>query len=518
MEHSVEPQIVLLGSHLTKQFYGNVVLEDLSISCKQGTVLALVGENGAGKSTLMNILSGGLQPDSGTISYKGKPIKFKNPQMAKTMGIAFVHQELSLLPELTVGENMLLGQEPTCLGLIQHRKLHERAREALDDTGYAIDVYRMVKDLTPAEKQMVEIAKSWMDRPTLLILDEPTSSLSKVETEHLFQIIRTLKAQGTSIILITHRMEEIFQICDEAVVLKDGRMTKTEKVSNLTRDDLIQAMVGREVTQTFPPKRSLGTPCEPMLILKGIRDGHKLYDINLEVPKGMIIGIGGLEGQGQRQLARGLFGIDPFSEGEFILEGERITLRSPNQAMKRGFAYIPDDRKAEGLILPLSVRENMSLLNFDKISSKGILRKDEERKEIERGIARLGIKTSSPDLSVQLLSGGNQQKVIFSKWLSKDPKLMILHEPTRGVDVQSKLEIYRLLRELTERGVSILVFSSEMIELIGLSDRVYVMYEGRIMGQLDGEDATEENIMQLSSGQSLTNRQEGGKDVSRIHV
>ncbi|GFZ78763.1 ribose import ATP-binding protein RbsA [Paenibacillus marchantiophytorum] len=510
MEKTVEPQVVLLGSHLTKQFYGNIVLEDLSISCKRGTVLALVGENGAGKSTLMNIISGGIQPDSGSITFMGNSVTFKNSQSAKKMGIAFVHQELSLLPDLSVGENMMLGQEPVRYGFIHHRKLHEQAESVLKEIQYDVDVYRMVKELTPAEKQMVEIAKAWIDRPSLLILDEPTSSLSKIETDHLFKMIRTLKSEGTSIILITHRMDEIFRICDEVVVLKDGRMTKTEKIENLTRDDLIQAMVGREIIHTFPPRKGMSIQLDSLLKLKSIGDEGRLNEIDLEVPRGRIIGVGGLEGQGQRQLARGLFGLHFFTHGELILEGKRISLKCPVDAMKKGIAFISDDRKSEGLILPLSVLENMSLLNFDAISRYGIISRKTERREINQGITRLAVKTASPQLPVQFLSGGNQQKVIFAKWLAMHPRLLILHEPTRGVDVQSKLEIYRLLRELADGGVGILVFTSDMLELIGISDRIYVMYEGRIMGQLDGEEATEEKIMTLSSGKLLTDIQKGG--------
>ncbi|MBN2981861.1 sugar ABC transporter ATP-binding protein [Cohnella algarum] len=502
MEAIKEIEVVLQGTGLTKRFFGNTVLEDVSIACKRGTVLALVGENGAGKSTLMNILTGSLAPDGGTIAYKGQKVAFRNPQAAKRMGIAIVHQELSLLPELSVGENMLLGREPTRFGLIRHRKLHERAGEVLKEIGFEVDANRLVKDLSPAEKQMVEIAKAWLTRPSVLILDEPTSSLSKTETEGLFRMVRKLKAEGTSLILITHRMDEIFEICDEAVVLKDGRMTKTDKTSALTKNDLIQAMVGREITQTFPPRSAGAASGKPMLKLADVHDGGRLRGVSLEVPRGAIVGVGGLEGQGQRQLARGLFGIDPFAGGEIALDGETVKLRKPEEAIARGIAYIPDDRKLEGLVLPLSVRENMSMMNFGNIARRGIVSAAAERREVERGIANLAVKTSSMEQIVRSLSGGNQQKVIFAKWLYDDPKLLILHEPTRGIDIQSKVEIYRLLRELADRGVSILLFTSDMLELIGLSDRIYVMYEGTIAGAIAGEEATEEKIMTMSSGQA----------------
>jgi ABC-type sugar transport system ATPase subunit len=303
-------------------------------------------------------------------------------------------------------------------------------------------------------------------------------------------------------VLITHRMDEIFEVCDEAVVLKDGRMSISDSTSNLTKNDLIHAMVGREITQTFPPRKGLAVHAEdPILLVKDLRDGGQLQGVSLEVGKGSIVGIGGLEGQGQRQLARGLFGIDPFTEGKVLLDGKPIVLRQPKEAIAKGIAYIPDDRKLEGLVLPLSVRENMSLRNLGRLSLRGIINPAQEKQQVEYGIARLGVKTASMEQPVRSLSGGNQQKVIFSKWLYEDPKLLILHEPTRGIDIQSKVEIYRLLRELAERGVSILLFTSDMLELIGLSDQIYVLYEGRIVGGVSGEEATEEYIMALSSGQ-----------------
>lgn len=509
MAAKMESQVVLQGSGLTKRFYGNTVLEDVSITCKQGSVLALVGENGAGKSTLMNILTGSLSPDSGTITFKGKTVTFKNPFAAKQIGIAIVHQELSLLPELSVGENMLLGQEPISYGLIRHRQLHMAAKAVLKEIGFKINVDQLVKNLSPAEKQMVEIAKAWLSRPAVLILDEPTSSLSKTETEYLFRMIRKLKAEGTSMVLITHRMDEIFEVCDEVVVLKDGRMSIRDSTSNLTKNDLIQAMVGREISQTFPLRKVWAAVAEPLLTVTGLHDGKHLHGVSLEVPKGSIVGIGGLEGQGQRQLARGLFGIDPFTEGEVRLDGQTVLLRRPKEAIAKGIAYIPDDRKLEGLVLALSVRENMSMRHYAHISKRGIINKAEEQKQVEYGIARLGVKTATMEQQVRLLSGGNQQKVIFSKWLYQDPKLLILHEPTRGIDVQSKIEIYRLLRELADRGVSILLFTSDMLELIGLSDQIYVLYEGQVLGGISGEEASEEYIMALSSGQVSDAAQKG---------
>jgi ribose transport system ATP-binding protein len=499
--------IILAGMGLSKQFYGNVVLKNVDILCKRGVILALVGENGAGKSTLMNIICGNLQPDGGEIYYKGEKIHHLSPQKAKELKIAFVHQELSLFPELSIGENILLGQEPkNRCGLISHKRLHDLAKELLDELQYEVDVNRLVKDLTLAEKQMVEIAKAWMNRPEIIILDEPTSSLSKAEVSHLFAMMRKLRNNGVSIIFISHRMDEVFQICDEAVVLKDGQLMKTEKICNLTRDDLIRSMVGREITQTFPPRGSLGDSTRIILELKDITLDDRLHQINLTIPEGQIVGIGGLEGQGQRELARGLFGIEPFSGGTIRFQDRDIIIRSPLDAINYGIGFIPDDRKLEGLVLPLSIRENISLLTLKMIAKNRVIQRSKELAEVHEGIRRLSIKAASAEQEVHALSGGNQQKVVFSKWLKMEPKLLILHEPTRGVDIQSKIEIYQLLRQLTEQGVSVLLISSDMLELIGLSDKIYVLYEGRVSGEIDGVDATEEKIMTLSSGVTCLSR------------
>jgi ABC-type sugar transport system, ATPase component len=504
MNYIENQKVILEGKQLSKQFYGNPVLKNVDIVCKEGMILALAGENGAGKSTLMNIICGNLQPDSGGIFYCGEKVNHLNPQKAQELKIAFVHQELSLLPDLSIGENIMLGQEPTnSLGLISHRKLHNLAKNLINELQYEIDVYKLVKELTLAEKQMVEIAKAWVNRPKIMILDEPTSSLSKAEVKHLFNMMLKLKGNGTSIIFISHRMDEIFQICDEVVVLKDGQLMKTEKVCNLTRDDLIRSMVGREITQTFPSRKSLGGSSRTILELENICLDHKLSHVNLTIAEGQIIGIGGLEGQGQRELARGLFGIEPFSDGRIRFGDKHVSINTPFDAIQHGIGFIPDDRKLEGLVLPLSIRENISLLTLNKITNHKIIIKAKENEEIAEGIKSLAIKSTSSEQEVHFLSGGNQQKVVFSKWMKMEPKLLILHEPTRGVDIQSKIEIYQLLRDLTNQGVSIMLISSDMLELIGLSDQIYVLYEGQISGKIDGKDATEEKIMTLSSGATL---------------
>jgi ribose transport system ATP-binding protein len=497
-----ENRIVLEGKHLSKQFYGNTVLQDVSIRCRRNNVLALVGENGAGKTTLMNIISGGLQPDGGTIILDGKTTVLKNSHVARSLGISFVHQELSLFEALTVGENIMLGFEPVKCGMIDEKALHQKAGEILAVLDYDIDVSRMVEDLSPAEKQIVEIAKAWVTRPRILILDEPTSSLNRAESDKLFRFVRHVRDTGGSVILITHRMDEIFGVCDEANVLRDGIMTAREPVKNLTRDMLIGKMVGREVTNAFPPRCGV-LSSEAALELKDAGIENLLHHINLKIPAGSVAGIGGLEGQGQRHLVRALFGILPFTSGEYAVKGRRVRIKNPAQAMRFGLGFVPDDRKADGLALPLSVQENMTLLVLRRLSRIGMVSEKQARQTAGAVSGKLNIKFDSFHEPVLNLSGGNQQKVVFSKWIQADPEILLLHEPTRGVDVQSKLEIYTLIRNLTGRGISVLLVSSDMLELIGMSDTIYVMYEGRIVGSLAGNDATEEKLMTLSSGFAL---------------
>lgn len=501
MEHHDE--IILECRDITKIFFGNVVLDKVNMKCKKGTVLALVGENGAGKSTLTNIISANLKPNSGTIFYFNKETNFKTPLEARSNGIVVVHQLLSLIPELSVGENILLGMEPqTKTGRIDNKKLHEEAKSILETINFKIDVFKTVSNLTPAEKQMVEISKAWAAKPKLLILDEPTSSLSTTEVEQLFEIINNLKRLGVSIILITHRLDEIFQVCDEAVVLKDGQLVLTALTNDITKDDLICAMVGREANHAFPERGQEGFD-SLILEIQDIGLSNRLQNINLKVHKGRIVGIAGLEGHGQRYLARGLFGIERFSTGSIIFEGKKVDIDSPQKAKSLGIAFIPDDRDQEGLIKPLSVSQNIVIATLRAVSKAGIIIRKKFRESAGDAAKILSIKAPSLEDEVGYLSGGNQQKVVFSKCIKTNPKLFILHEPTRGIDVQTKVEIYHLLRRLTKEGVSILLFSSDMLEIIGLCDEIHVIYEGSFTGSIAGEDATEEKIMKLSSGQHL---------------
>lgn len=491
-------RVIVEGKHLSKAFNGNVVLQDVSIQCVKGEGIALAGENGAGKSTLMNLISGDLMPSSGSVWVDGKECHFTSPRQARELGIAFVHQELSLMREMTVGENIMLGQEPESRGFIRQKELHERAEEILENVGFSIDVYKLVRDLTPAGRQIVEIAKAWAGSPRVLIFDEPTSSLNKEESNLLFAFINRIKKQGISVIVISHRMEDIFATCDRVIVLKDGGFVYSSPIEETDSDEIISRMVGREFKNAYPPRN--GTLSDEIkLELKNACVGSKVRHVNLKVPAGSVIGIGGLEGQGQRELSRALFGISPFTAGEYLIGGMVRRIHSPVAGVRHRIAFVSDDRKAEGLFLPLSCGENILSLSLKRNSRMGLVHKSSARREIETGMESLNIKISDHRQEVTSLSGGNQQKIVFSKWIKTEPEILVLHEPTRGIDVQSKLEIYQLIRDLTKKGISVIVFTSDMLELIGISDMIYVMYEGEISGSLKGAEATEEKIMQLSA-------------------
>ncbi len=491
-------KVMVEGRNLSKEFNGNVVLKDVSIQCVQGEGLALAGENGAGKSTLMNIISGGLSPSAGTILADGKECHFSCSKDGRKAGIAFVHQELSLMREMTAGENIMLGMEPRRGGWIDQKKLHEQASAVLEEIGYDIDAYELVRNLSPAQRQIVEIAKAWAASPRVLIFDEPTSSLNKAESDILFRFIGAIKKKGVSVIVISHRMDDIFATCDRVMVLKDGMFVFESAVKDTDSDEIISKMVGREFKNVYPPRNEV-LSSDIKLELKNVSIGDLVKSVSLQVPRGAVIGIGGLEGQGQRHLSRGLFGIEPFTSGEYVINGQAKKIASPGDAVRNKIAFVSDDRKAEGLFLDLSCGENILSLSYRRNSRWGFVKKKQADREILEGIRQMNIKLDDQRQAVKSLSGGNQQKIVFSKWIKTNPQILILHEPTRGIDVQSKLEIYELIRRLTGEGVSVLVFTSDMLELIGISDEIYVMYEGRISGRVAGKDATEEAIMQLSA-------------------
>jgi ribose transport system ATP-binding protein len=490
----------LAARDISKSFPGVQALKDVSLECRAGQVLGVIGENGAGKSTLMNVLTGVIQPDGGKIFVDGRECRFSVPQDARREGIRIVYQELSLLPHLTVMENITLNREPVgALGFIDVRGAAREAERLLKRIAPGVAVDLMAGLLSPAEQQLVEIAKALGGNPRVLILDEPTASLSRVETGALLDVIRDLRAQGIAVIFISHRLEEIIELCDRVVVLKDGGLVGTVEKESLARDRLVSMMVGREWSQVFPPRSKPSTDA-PVLQLRDVGIRGEFQGVSLAVYPGEILGIGGLEGQGQRGLIRAIFGIEQIEQGDLLFQGARRVFRSPREAIRAGVAFISDDRKTEGVILNQTVASNMVLTVLRKISAGFFIRRSRERQIIRQRIEELSIKVSSPEQRARELSGGNQQKVIIARWLETAPKLLILHEPTRGIDVQTKMQIYQLLRDLAARGMAVLIVTSDMLELIGLSDRIAVIYEGRIVGELPAAEASEERIMALESG------------------
>jgi ABC-type sugar transport system ATPase subunit len=494
---SQAPLIAVSG--ISKAFGRNAVLKDVSFSLHAGEVLALVGENGAGKSTLMNILSGNLGHDSGTIALEGQDYRPANPSEAIRHGIAIAHQETAIMPDLTVAENVYFRREPrNALRLIRQRQMHADCRALMSDLGFSIDPHRMGRTLSAAERQMVEIARAVVHAPKVLVLDEPTASLSAQAANIVLDLMAGLKAQGTSVIFISHRLSEVMDAADRVVVLKDGELTLEARRGAFDRDDLIQAMVGRKLSNIFPTRPHLAAADTVLSLERAGNDA--LPPIDLTVRRGEILGIAGLEGQGQKPLAEALCGAAPFTLGMVRLDGNPVRLTSTAAAIAAGIASIPDDRKHDGLALGLPIRMNMSLFAISGQSRFGFLPLARERDFGEAARQKFSIRSTDLEQPVGQLSGGNQQKVVFARWLANRPKLLVLHEPTKGVDIQSKSEIYHLVDELTRNGVSVILISSDLIELIGLSDRILTIYEGGITGEIGRADFSEEKIMRLAAG------------------
>ena len=485
---------------LSKAFGRNAVLRDVSFSLGAGETLALVGENGAGKSTLMNILSGGLPYDAGAVALDGADFRPARPADALRAGVAIAHQETAVVPDLTVAENIFFGDEPmSWLGLIRQRRMHAVCGELLAEFGFAIRPQALGSALSAAQRQMVEIAKAVRSRPRLLILDEPTASLSAPAARTVLRLMDGLKAQGASIIFISHRMSEIADAADRVIVLKDGELTLEAKRGDFDRDDLIQAMVGRKLANIFPPRPAIPSGAEIVLTVDRAASAD-LPPITFSVRRGEVLGVAGLEGQGQRALAAALSGSSPFLSGSVRLDGEALKLATPAAAIAAGVASIPDDRKHDGLALDLPIRMNMSLFALEDKSRFGFLPLASETRFGEQARRQFSIRSTDLDQPVRNLSGGNQQKVLFARWLARRPKLLVLYEPTKGVDVQTKSEIYHLIGALTAEGVGVVLISSDLLELIGLSDRIVTLYEGRISGEVARPDFSEEAIMRLAAG------------------
>ncbi|MGD8294537.1 MAG: sugar ABC transporter ATP-binding protein [Desulfobacterales bacterium] len=486
---------------ITKKFPGVLALDKVDFTCRYGEVHALCGENGAGKSTLMKVLAGAYQADSGEIIVKGQKVTFSSTHAAQVYGIGIIYQEFNMIPELSVAENIFLGREPKKkMGLIDSSALADRATELLNDLGVQVELETKVKELRVAQQQMVEIAKALSLNADVLIMDEPSAVISGKELDALFRIIRRLKENGKTILYISHRMEEIFEISDRVTVLKDGRLVGTVETEDVDRATIIRMMVGRSLSETFPKRGVPQKDKKIVLSLSGAKQGKKLNDISLNIYSGEIVGIAGLVGSRRTDLARVIFGADYLEEGQMTLNGKEVKSPSPKLSIKNGLGYVTESRKDDGLVYSMSVRKNMTLTVLDKILKGLFLSRSKEKKLANDLVNEFNISTPGVEQEIQYLSGGNQQKVILAKWMNINPSLLILDEPTRGIDVGAKAEIYKLMREMANKGTAILMISSELPEILGMSDRIIVMHEGGIMGELPPDKATEEKIMTLATG------------------
>lgn len=495
-----EPILVVDGA--VKSYGGVRALRGVSFTATPGEIHALVGENGAGKSTLMKILAGNVVADAGTITLEGRRVRFTSPREAQAAGISVVHQELCLAPNMSVAENIFVGREPTIplIGFVNRRELYRRTREVLDSLGLRLDPWTKVGDLSVAMCQMVEVARAISFDCKVLILDEPTSALAEHEVEALFAILRRLRDRGVAVVYISHKLDEVFSLADRVTVLRDGQWVGTKLVAETNPDEVVRMMVGRNLEQLFPEKGTQRAP-EPILEVRGLTRGRAFRDISFDLYPGEIVGLAGLVGAGRTEVARAIFGADPIARGEIRLEGKPIRITAPQQAIEHGILYLPEDRKLHGLFLDMSLRANVVAATLRDHSKMGILIPSAQNNTAQRMIDRLGIRTETISAPVSSLSGGNQQKVLFGKWLAANVKVFLVDEPTRGIDVGAKAEVHALLRELADQGVAILLISSELPEIIGAADRVLVMHEGRLVGEVSGADMTEENIMHLATGQ-----------------
>ncbi|MHA7967881.1 sugar ABC transporter ATP-binding protein [Rhizobium sp. CAU 1783] len=492
-------EYLLVAEGVRKEFPGVVALDDVTFRLKRGSVHALMGENGAGKSTLMKILAGIYHPDKGTVQLKGVDIRLESPLDALENGIAMIHQELNLMSPMTVAENIWIRREPlNRFGFVDHREMNRKTAELFNRLNITIHPETRVGELSVANRQMVEIAKAVSYESDVLIMDEPTSALTEREVEHLFQIIRSLRDQGIGIVYITHKMSELFEIADEFSVFRDGKYIGTHASTDVTRDDIIRMMVGREITQMFPKEDvPLG---DVVLSVKNLTLDGVFRDVSFDVRAGEILGVAGLVGSGRSNVAETIFGVTPASSGTIEIDGKPVSITSPTEAIRNRMAFLTEDRKDTGCLLILSVLENMQLAVLqDRFVSKGFVTQTDLTAECEEMCRKLRVKTPNLAERIENLSGGNQQKVLIGRWMLTNPRILILDEPTRGIDVGAKAEIHRLVTEMTRNGVAVVMISSEMPEVLGMSDRVMVMHEGRVTGFLDRAEATQIKVMDLAA-------------------
>jgi ribose transport system ATP-binding protein len=489
---------ILEMRNISKAFGGVQALRDVSFSCRKGKVHALLGENGAGKSTLIKILAGAYQADSGEIVFKGQRYASFTAREAMATGISIIYQELNLVQFMTVAENIFLGREPrNRLGIIDTRRMAKESADLLNRLGIQLSPSAHIGDLTVASQQMVEIARALSQNAGLIVMDEPSAILAGQELDRLFAIVRSLVKQGVTIIYISHRLNEVFEIADNVTVLKDGQVVGAQPIREVTRARLIQMMVGRPLEEIFP--RATRPRGSPVLTATNVTTERLPHPANLTLYEGEILGLAGMVGAGRTEVARALFGADAFRSGKILLKDTEIQPRSPKEAVEAGLALVPEDRKNQGLFLEQSIRSNITLSSLYKLTRFGVLQRSQENETIQRAQRELSINMASPELEAQYLSGGNQQKVVLARWLQTSPSVIIFDEPTRGVDVGAKFEIYHLMRQLADRGVAILMISSELPEILGMSDRILVMHERRIVAALARDQASEERIMELAT-------------------
>ncbi|WP_066048479.1 sugar ABC transporter ATP-binding protein [Robertmurraya korlensis] len=498
----MENNYILEMENITKEFPGVKALDNVQLKVRKGTVHALMGENGAGKSTLMKIIIGMYTPDKGRMIFDGTEIKLTNIHDGLDRGISMIHQELSPIPEMTVAENIFLGREPTTFGgFIDRKKLTSMTLDLLKSIGINIDPNLKMKELSIANTQMIEIAKAISFNSKLVIMDEPTSAITEKEVAQLFRVIKSLKEKNVGIIYITHKMSELYEIADDISVFRDGKYIGTERAEKLNKEDLIKMMVGRELTQLFhKPKSKFG---DVVLSVQNLSANGHFQDVSFEVRKGEILGFAGLMGSGRTEILEAIFGLRNPDQGEIHIHGKRVNIKSPQDAVKNHLGFLTEDRKLSGLFLPLGVGDNMITVHIDNYVTKGFLNKNRIKSDCLKKKEQLLIKTPSLEQAVANLSGGNQQKVLLARWLLKNPDILFLDEPTRGIDVGAKSEFYDLIFDLANQGKAIIVVSSEMVEILGLCDRIAVMHEGHLAGELTRKEATQELIMHLATGHSL---------------
>jgi ribose transport system ATP-binding protein len=489
-------------NHIIKLYPGVKALDDVSLSFRKGEIHAIVGENGAGKSTLIKILTGAIQPESGNIVFEGKQYGHFSTQTALELGISAIYQEFNLVPFLSVSENVFFGREMHRGPFVDFKQMNIRATELFKEMDISVDPQKPVRELGVAYQQIIEIVKAVSKNSKVLIMDEPSAPLTNREIDAMFAIVRKLKEKGVTIIYISHRLEEIFTICDRVSVMRDGKYIITKDTKDTNRKELISYMVGRELGEKYPPTTNKQYLDNNVALEVRNLSNEKLHDVSFVLKRGEILGFGGLVGAGRTELARAIFGADPITDGQILINGSLVNIRSPKDAIKNGMALIPEDRKNHGIILGMKITENMSFSAMDMICDWMFINRKREEMSCQKLKDELQIKTPSLRQKVKNLSGGNQQKVVLAKWLTINREILIFDEPTRGIDVGAKQEIYQLMRILAESGKSIIMISSEMPELFGMTDRIYVMHEGRITGELSKDAYGQERMLEMASGQN----------------